>query len=300
MSCYGSRSGPSHRRHRSGICRGGSRREHGGRVRADLSYTAPDPAGPSDGALTIGLLPPWVVAPDAVLSPAVAANLPSVAGSGPSCLVIDLDDAGIITGLDFALQGEIEGAVVFDAGVGGYIFADRLLVPTFITDAYPGLAVIFVTSADAGTSASVTLSVDGSTGQLTELDARAAFCGPGDLASNGDGIVGDATIPASLMDGPGTAALAGADGRNACAQVRTQGTIDTGTGEVLTTTDVTITVTAAAGVLATPPPTSTIRAPQGPAPSTPVGYLVAIAALGTVLALRAQRRHRRGSKRASR
>jgi hypothetical protein len=209
--------------------------------------------------------------------------------------VIDLDDDGIITALEFAPQGDVAGAVVFDSGLGGYIFADRLLVPTFITDAYPGLAVIFVTSAEAGTNASATFSVDVSSGQFTGVDAQAAFCGPGDLASNGDGIVGDATIAASLMDASAAAVLAGADGRNACAQVRTQGTIDSGTGDISTTTDVTITVAAAPRVRITPPPTSTMgAATEGPAPTVPVEYLVLITATVTVILLGAQRRGTRG------
>lgn len=53
------------------------------------AYTAPDPVTSADGALTIGFLPAWVIAPDATMSPSVVANLPSVVNSGPSCLAMD-------------------------------------------------------------------------------------------------------------------------------------------------------------------------------------------------------------------
>ncbi len=164
------------------------------------AYTAPDPVTPTDGALTIGLLAPWVIAADANVSAAAAGALPAAAGSGPTCLALELDDSDVITALDFAPAGSIAGHVVEDLGIGGYILADRLLVPTFVTDAYPDLAAIFVTSAAAGTPVTATFDVDTTTGALTGVHASAAFCGPASLDGDGNGLVGDATIPAVLLD----------------------------------------------------------------------------------------------------
>jgi len=167
-----------------------------------------------------------------------------------------------LRGLDFAPEGDISGPVVFDAAHSGYDFASRLLIPTFITDTYPGLAAVFTTSADAGTDATVTFFIEVSSGRFTSVDARAAFCGPGDLASTGNGIVGDAIIPASVLDATDKKRLASADQRNTCASVRTQGTLDAGTGALTLTTAVTITVDAAAEppvVTVTPPATSTVE-----------------------------------------
>lgn len=263
-------------------------------------FTAPDPVAPDDGALTIGFLPPWVIAPDATLSASVVANLLSIVNTGPSCLAMDLDDGEVITALDFASQGDVAGEVVFDSGFGGYVFADRLLVPTFITDAYPGLAGTFVTSAAAGTEASATFFVDTTTGQFTGVDVMAGFCGPADLAGNGDGTIGVATIPAVLLDAADTAALAAADSGQACASVRSQGTIANENGELSITTDVTITldahVTASAPSsveLPTPPATSTRDLDASP--SRPDSRIVGFALLLALFALGALGRARNRS-----
>ncbi len=240
-------------------------------------YTAPDPSGPTDGSLTIGLMTPWVIAPDATVSAAVAANLPNIVNSAPSCLTVDFDDGGIITAMDFAPEGDISGSVVFDSGFDGYIFDQRLLVPTFVTDQYPGLEAIFATSAAAGTDATVTFTVDVTTGVFTGIDARAAFCGKAHVKSNGDGVVGKATIPASVLDATDTSRLKGAGSRNTCASVRSQGTPDPQTGNIALTTNVTIKV-AAAGVTLTPPPTSTITVATAPVePRSPLPFIAIFA-----------------------
>jgi hypothetical protein len=260
------------------------------------AYSAPDASGPTEGSLTIGALSPWVIAADATLSAPVATNLPSLVGTSPVCLATDRDGGGVITGLDFAPQGDITGPVAFDAGNSGYDFASRLLVPTFITDTYPGLAAVFTTSADAGTDVTVTFFIDVSSGRLTNIDARAAFCGRGDLAPNGDGIVGEATIPASVLDSTDVERLASAELRHTCAAVRTQGTLDANTGALTLTTDVTITVEPAAkprAVTVTPPPTSTIE--QGGTVSSLSGLpLASLWLTGVILALFSRRRRKRG------
>jgi hypothetical protein len=228
-----------------------------------VAYTAPDPVAPSTGSLTIGLLSPWTIAADAALSPATASSLPGITGSGPSCLALDLDDTGVVTGMDFAATGTVHGAVAFDSGFGGYVFANRLLVPTFITDLYPGLEATFATSHAAGTNATATFAVDTTTGQFTDVDARAAFCGPGRLDSNGNGRIGHAVIDGSLLTPAEKHALADADSRHACVAVRTVGTIDSGTGQLSLTTNVTLKIAPAASVavpaIGTAPPTDTSR-----------------------------------------
>jgi hypothetical protein len=246
-----------------------------------MAYTAPDPAGPTDGSLTIGLLPPWAIAADATISPNVAANLAGLAGTGPSCVTMVVT-ASVITSLDFAAQGDISGSVVFDSGFGGYIFAQRLLVPTFITDAYPGLAAIFATSAKTGTDVDGTFFVDTTSGQLTGVDVRAAFCGPGHLASNGDGIIGAARLPAAVLDSTDQLALANAHSRQTCASVRTQGTINTGTGALSLSTTVRLVVAPAAAPssLGTAPPTSTLPEITAPSPRDDSGAALAIALVG--------------------
>jgi hypothetical protein len=193
---------------------------------------------------------------------------------------MDLDDSATITSLDFADHGDVVGAVVLDSGFGGYIFANRLLVPTFITDTYPGLAAIFVTSEAAGTNAAVSFTVDTASGQLTAVDARAAFCGPGDLADHGDGVIGTAVIPASVLDATDRKALMGANLRETCAAVRTRGTINITTGQISLTTTVTITVAADASVHMTAPPTDMYDVPTTyRVPHSTLGVVVVLGAL---------------------
>lgn len=235
------------------------------------AYTAPDPITPAAGTLTIGVLPPWAIAADATLSAAAGANLGSV--GGPTCLAMDLDDDGAITALDFAAQGDIVGAVVPGSGFDGYIFGDRLLIPTDVVEAFPGLAGLFATSAAAGTELSVTFFDDITNGQFTGFNGHAAFCGAGDLAGNGDGLVGLAAIPVALLDADDTTALADADLAQVCATVDGEGTIDIqNQGQLSITSEVAITL------VPEPPTTSTAgsdREPPGSESSTGlIGLLV--------------------------
>jgi hypothetical protein len=253
-----------------------------------IAYTAPDPVAPSDGALTIGALAPWTIAADATLSSAVQANLASVAGTGPSCLLVDRDGGGVITALDFATSGSVTGPVVYSAGLPGEILADRLIIPTFITDAYPGLAAVFVTSQVAGTDATALFNVDASTGRFTGFEGIAAFCGAADLAGNGDGLIGAAIIPAAVLDAAATATLTAANGRQGCADVHTDGSID-GSGNLTLTTEVVITLAAQAS----PPATSTGPAATARPASTDARsafFLVALSAIVFAWVRRAGRR----------
>lgn len=219
-----------------------------------VAYLAPDPSGPTPGSISIGLLTPWEIVPTATVSANAAAALPTIVNAGPTCVSMDLDVDGKITSLDFAASGTITGGVAFDSGSGFYTFADRLIVPTFITDTYPGIAALFVTSYQAGTQLSVTFSVDVTTGAFTGFDGQAAFCGKAGVANSGDGEVGDARIPAAVLQPADVAALQTESGLNVCATVHAVGTIvPDSRGQIDVQTDVVITAEEAPP----PPPTST-------------------------------------------
>jgi hypothetical protein len=238
-----------------------------------------------------------VILASAAVSPAATSVLPMSVGSAPTCLAIDLDDAGLVTALDFAPTGTLTGLVDFDTGSGFYLLADRLIVPDFVTDANAGLAAIFVTSYQAGTPLAITFTVDPTTGQFVGFDGTAAFCGAGSVTPGGDGQVGDAVIAAAVLDAGDLEALAGAGDAEACATINTVGTIDAGTGAISTTTDVQIDVAGAEATptapatprpQVTPPATSMIEA-RDPSVSTDVlagvWFSLVIATLATVVGM---------------
>ena len=159
-----------------------------------------------------------------------------------------------------------------------------------MTDATPALAALFVTSYQAGTELTVTFTVDGTSGQFVAFDGTAAFCGTGSVTSGGDGQVGDAIIPAAVLDDEDLEALEGAGSRQTCATVHATGTINPNNGEIDTTTDVDIDV-AAAGVTVTPPPTSTMDAAAAPAPGSAapgLAWLIVVLAASFVVAARSR------------
>ncbi len=255
-------------------------------------YTAPDPLAPADGTLQVGLADSWLILATAALSPSVESGLPTIVNSGPTCLALDLDADGKVAALDFAPSGSLSGSVSFDSGSGYYLFADRLIVPSFVTDANPGLAALFVTSEQAGAALSITFSVDTANGGFEGFDGHTTVCGKGNLTAGGDGKVGNATISGSFLDAGDRKALKDAGSRTTCATVHAVGTIDGDTGDITITTAVTIKV-AAAGVTITPPPTSTESANEVPASSaaTLLSWLAIVLATSVaVIALDARRR----------
>jgi hypothetical protein len=265
-------------------------------------YVAPDPIGPADGSVQLGLADSWPILASATLSPAAEATLPSIVNSGPTCLAMDLDGDGAVTALDLAATGSLSGTVDFDAGSGFYIFADRLIIPTFVTDANPGLAALFVTSFQAGTPLGVTFSVDTINGGFSGFDGTAAFCGAGSVTSGGDGQVGDAIIAAALLDSDALDALAGAGTRETCATIQAIGSIAQD-GAIDITTTVAIDVAAPpasatagpAGVSVTPPPTSTdARMSSAQEGSFAAWLTVVVTAVLAAIAYRGPRRHRAG------
>ncbi len=244
------------------------------------AWTAPDPAGPTDGSLQLGLSSAWDVLASATISPAAATALPGGVNSGPTCLALGFDSGGKITSIDFAAQGTITGTVAFDSGSSFYIFASRLVIPTSITDAYPDLAALFATSYQAGSVLAVTFSIDATTGGFTGFDGHAAFCGKASINAQHVGKVGKATIPAAALSAAARAALKKLSGEAVCAKVHSSGTIDPQSGNIATSASVVITADAGQP-RATPPSTTTDGAAAVPASSaTPVvGWLVIAFAL---------------------
>lgn len=251
------------------------------------AYTAPDAGGPTAGTLRIGTLTPWEVLPAASISAAAATALPTIVNNAPTCVSVEFDADGKITSIDFAPHGDVTGSVGFDSGSGFYLFADRLIVPTFITDAYPGLAALFVTSYQAGTSLSVTFTVDVASGAFTGFDGHEAFCGAASVTGSGDGKIGNAIVPASVLDAADIAALTGATGANVCAAVHATGTVVADSGGTLAVdTDVVISVTAIATPpveIPSPPQTSTQASRATPTgDSSPPLILLLVLALGAL------------------
>jgi hypothetical protein len=258
------------------------------------AYTAPDPVGPTAGTLGFGVLPPWEVTPTATVSVAAAAALPSIVNAAPTCVSVEFDPDGKITSLDFAPEGDVTGTVTYDSGSGFYLFADRLIVPSFITDAYPGLAALFVTSYQAETSLSVTFTVDVTTGAFTGVDGHAGFCGAGSVTGNGDGAIGEAIIPAEVLDASDLTTLEGPAGAEVCAAVHASGAVMIEQeGSLDIDTDVVITLDlppatpalddGPAGAIPTMSPTSTLQTRASPdvgnEPVLLLGLAIAVAVL---------------------
>lgn len=257
------------------------------------TYTAPDPLGPTDGSLQLGQLPAWTIADDATLVPPADAVLPSLSGGGAvTCLQIDLDDDGVITSIALVGEGTIEGLVEFDSGLDAYLFDDRLRLPTFVTDLYPGLGALFGPSASAGSVLRVTFLLDASNGVITGISGRTVVCGPPAVDGGGNGVLGDAVIPSVVLDADDLAALTDPAAIDACATIETAGTVDPGNGDLDLVTDVAIAIDAAP----TAPPTSMATPAAGASPGNGFGWALVIGIFGASLALASVRRPRIGSR----
>lgn len=221
-----------------------------------FTYTAPDPSGPTTGHLVLGLITPWTIAADATISPAVTSAASGLSAGNVTCLGFDLDGSGVITALDFASQGTISGHVAFDAINDGYVIASRLELPTQVLTQIPGLGVIFTTTAAAGTTATLTITVDTASGQVTGFVGHSAFCGKAHIAGGGDAVIGAATVAAAFLDAGDVSQINGAGSRKVCATIQSIGAVSN-SGPPDVQTSVVLSVAAAGGATVTPPPTST-------------------------------------------
>lgn len=252
-------------------------------------YTAPDPAGPTVGSLRLRSLPAWTIDPNATITPPADTNLPTLLTGVPTCLRLDLDDLGVITALEFVPEGTIEGPVTFDGGGSLYVLDERITTPTFVTDAYPALFAVFDGSLQAGTDVSVTLLVDPVTGVMAGLEGTARYCGIGSIDGDGDGRIGDSMIPAAALDAQDVKRLGNAGSRRVCATIQFQGTLDTGTGALDLTSEVTIDVAA----VPTAPPTSIAGSSRlRPDAGDALGWVVLSFAFSGSLILASARRSR--------
>ena len=169
-------------------------------------YVAPDPLGPTDGSISFGLSgSPEVIAADATLVPPADTNLASLGGGAPTALAVTRD-AGVITLMAFVTACIIEGDVVFvpdlfGPGADGYTVNDRLVAPVDLMAINDGLAALIPTAEANGTTLAIDFTIDLSTGAPSAFDAEVTLVGEVTFQSNGDVMVGDARLPASVVGG---------------------------------------------------------------------------------------------------
>jgi hypothetical protein len=248
------------------------------------AWTAPDPAGPTDGSLTMGVSSTWDVLATATISPAAAADLPNGGNSGPTCLVLGLDGTGKVTSIDFAAQGTLTGTVAYDSGSGYFTFASRLIIPKTITDAYPALGALFDSSYQAGSTLAITFFIDTTSGGFTGFNGHAAFCGKGSINAQNVGKVGNATIPAGALGAAARKALHKLSGQAVCARIHTTGTIDPQSGNIATAAAVVVSLDPG-GPRATPPATTTSEASVPPAGGSTPDVIWLVLAFGLTVAV---------------
>lgn len=232
-------------------------------------YSAPDPIAVTAGSITFGLNgSPEAIAADATLVPPTDSALPSLQGGVPTCLTVTRD-AGVITSLAFAASGTVSGSVVlvadlFGPGQDAYVIADRVFSPVDAVTANPELAALIKTSADSGSTLSITFQIDLSSGVPTGFTATTSLSGAVVFLPNGDIKVGAATLPNSVIAAAARASLESAAGFGvpAAVVVNGLGTLDQG-GAGGVAIAISLTVTFTAPPVAKPAPTAT----PSPAPS---------------------------------
>ena len=133
-----------------------------------------------------------------------------------TCVRIDLDDDDVITGLAIAPRGPSPALSTYDSGSDSYLFDDRLQLPGFVLDLYPGLQALFKGSATLGPTCSSPSRWIRPPAILAALTADAGYCG-----SAGSTVTGTApsATPSSRRPSstPRLDRLAGAGSLDACA-----------------------------------------------------------------------------------
>ncbi len=167
-------------------------------------YVAPDPLAPTDGSISFGLSgSPEVIAADAALVPPADTNLSSLTGGAPTALTV-VRDAGSITSLAFAPSCVLNGDVtfvpdLFGSGTDGYTVDDRLVAPVDLMAINDGLAALIPTAAANATPLSIEFTIDLSTGAPSAFHAEVTLVGEVQPKPNGDVMVGQARLPASVV-----------------------------------------------------------------------------------------------------
>ena len=199
------------------------------------AYTAPDPAGPTDGMITIGLDQVETIAATATLSANLAANLPAILNSSPTCLAISTDSGGVITALDFAPTGTVCGTLELDPSGDFYVVARAFIIPVTLVDSEVAFSALFGVSFASGGEACVTFTVDTTTGAITAFSGTTSVCGAPVAHPDGSLDIGPATIPTGVVspNGMSAEAVAEAAHRDVCADIRSAGTVDTNSGAIL-------------------------------------------------------------------
>jgi hypothetical protein len=199
------------------------------------AYTAPIPAGPTPGSIQFGFNGPVeVIDAAAAIDPVVVTELPNYIGNGGlTCLDVTADGGGTITGLAFAAGGQISGPVTFDVGQDAYIVADRIFVPSSELVNQPELVAVIQVPYEAGETLTVTLTIDTTTGNLTNVQTASQVSGSVAFNGGADLLIDGATLLATYLSGDALGALQVADATGADADVDIAGQIDTTNGNFI-------------------------------------------------------------------
>ncbi len=274
---------------------------------AFLDFVAPDPLGPTDGAIRFGFTGPLeTIAADADLVPPVDTNLGSLGTPTPTCLEVTRE-GGVITRLAFVAACVVEGEVIFVEDLfppdgDAYVIGDRLAAPAEFLAMSPEFAALIGVAADAGTVLSVTFAVDPALGFPMSFVGITSVSGPVTLLGGGDITVDGATLPTEVIDDASRAALTEASelGVDATVAITGNGNLQVkGVPEL----EITLAVTFSAPT-PTPSETAVPSASQLPdtsaaasAPGAPTWMLVVVAgafvfASSSLVAVRVARRRR--------
>jgi hypothetical protein len=263
-----------------------------------IDFVAPDPAGPTAGAIRFGFLGMVEqIAPDAVLVTPADTNL-AFLGGAPTCLEVTRD-GGQITRLAFVESCTVRGVVTivpdaFGPGLDGYMTGDRIGTPASVVDTVPGVEALMGTAYATGNDLSVTFSIDASSGIPTTFAGFTDVAGTVSVLGNGDVRIGPAVLPAEVIDAGSRTALQRAQdqGRNVTAHVVGNGVIDTSGGNP--TVDIILAVE-----LAPEPPAPPSEPDELPdtrtTPPVPGVEIIGWLALGLAVLLRTRRRSAQGT-----
>ncbi len=181
---------------------GGTSTVEGG---AYFDYVAPDPLGPTDGAIRFGFSGTVeTIAADAVLTPPADTNLSFFGGGTPTCLGVTRE-GGVITALQFAPNCTVSGTVtrvddLFGPGGDAYLIADRVAAPAELVEGNPQFGTVIGVPAAAGTNLAITFELDLTSGVPVAFVAQTSVAGAVTLLSGGDVGVGAATLPTAVVD----------------------------------------------------------------------------------------------------